>query len=65
MPLALLVVIVTPLAPLVERWLGAGRTVAAGLVLVAGGMALAATLEAGTGGGGCCPPCAPSGWVRR
>ncbi|GAA2826581.1 hypothetical protein GCM10020220_014020 [Nonomuraea rubra] len=50
-PLALLVVIVTPLAPLVERWLGAGRTVAAGLVLVAGGMALAATLEAGDGWG--------------
>ncbi|MFB4271140.1 MFS transporter [Nonomuraea sp. GTA35] len=50
-PLALLVVIVTPVVPLVERWLGAGRTVAAGLVLVAAGMALAATLEAGDGWG--------------
>lgn len=50
-PLALLVVLVTPLAPWVERRLGAGRTVAAGLVLVAGGMALAATLEAGDGWG--------------
>ncbi|GAA2209760.1 DHA2 family efflux MFS transporter permease subunit [Nonomuraea monospora] len=50
-PLALLVVIVTPVVPLVERWLGAGRTVAAGLALVAGGMALAATLEAGDGWG--------------
>lgn len=64
-PLALLVVIVTPVVPLVERRIGAGRTVAAGLVLVAGGMALAGTLEAGTGGGGCCLPCAPSGWGRR
>ncbi|NJP93735.1 MFS transporter [Nonomuraea sp. FMUSA5-5] len=50
-PLALLVVVVTPVVPLVGRWLGAGRTVAAGLVLVAGGMALAATLEAGDGWG--------------
>ncbi|UBU12752.1 MFS transporter [Nonomuraea gerenzanensis] len=50
-PLALLVVVVTPVVPVVERWLGAGRTVAAGLVLVAGGMALAATLEAGDGWG--------------
>ncbi|MEU8400836.1 MFS transporter [Nonomuraea sp. NPDC048892] len=50
-PLALLVVLVTPLAPAVERRLGAGRTVAAGLVLVAGGMALAAMLEAGDGWG--------------
>ncbi|TYB58948.1 MFS transporter [Nonomuraea sp. PA05] len=50
-PLALLVVLVTPVVPLLERWLGAGRTVAAGLVLVAGGMALAATLEAGDGWG--------------
>ncbi|GAA4978452.1 EmrB/QacA subfamily drug resistance transporter [Nonomuraea thailandensis] len=50
-PLALLVVIVTPVVPLVERRIGAGRTVAAGLVLVAGGMALAGTLEAGDGWG--------------
>jgi EmrB/QacA subfamily drug resistance transporter len=50
-PLALLVVLVTPVAPWVERRLGAGRTVAAGLVLVAAGMALAATLEAGDGWG--------------
>lgn len=48
-PLALLVVVVTPLVPLVERRLGAGRTVAAGLVLVACGMASAALLEAGDG----------------
>ncbi|MGW0806536.1 MFS transporter [Nonomuraea sp. NPDC002799] len=50
-PLALLVVLVTPLAPVVERRLGAGRTVAAGLVLVAGGMAVAATLGPGDGWG--------------
>ncbi|MEV4170580.1 MFS transporter [Nonomuraea sp. NPDC049709] len=50
-PLALLVVLVTPLAPAVERRLGAGRTVAAGLVLVALGMALAATLQTGDGWG--------------
>ncbi|MCK2213520.1 MFS transporter [Actinomadura sp. ATCC 31491] len=50
-PLALLVVLVTPLAPLLERRIGAGRTVAAGLVLVAAGMAVAATLEAGDGWG--------------
>ncbi|SEH01663.1 drug resistance transporter, EmrB/QacA subfamily [Nonomuraea solani] len=48
-PLALLVVLVTPLVPAVERRLGAGRTVAAGLVLVAFGMVLAATLEMGDG----------------
>ncbi|WP_052423032.1 MFS transporter [Nonomuraea candida] len=48
-PLALLVVLVTPVAPGVARRLGAGRTVAAGLVLVAAGMALAATLRAGDG----------------
>ncbi|MFI6995378.1 MFS transporter [Nonomuraea wenchangensis] len=50
-PLALLVVLVTPLAPLLERRVGAGRTVAAGLTLVAGGMAVAATLDAGDGWG--------------
>ncbi|MEV0631578.1 MFS transporter [Nonomuraea wenchangensis] len=50
-PLALLVVLVTPLAPLLERRVGAGRTVAAGLTLVAGGMAVAATLEVGDGWG--------------
>ncbi|MED7929413.1 MFS transporter [Nonomuraea sp. LP-02] len=50
-PLALLVVLVTPLAPLLERRVGAGRTLAAGLTLVAGGMAVAATLEAGDGWG--------------
>ncbi|MFG1618046.1 MFS transporter [Nonomuraea wenchangensis] len=50
-PLALLVVLVTPLAPFLERRVGAGRTVAAGLTLVAGGMAVAATLEAGDGWG--------------
>ncbi|TMR10694.1 DHA2 family efflux MFS transporter permease subunit [Nonomuraea turkmeniaca] len=48
-PLALLVVLVTPMVPAVERRLGAGRTVALGLTLVAGGMAVAATLEAGDG----------------
>ncbi|MBT2235320.1 MFS transporter [Nonomuraea sp. NEAU-A123] len=48
-PLALLVVVVTPLVPMVERWLGSGRTVACGLVLVAGGMVVAAFLEAGDG----------------
>ncbi|MGP3959250.1 MFS transporter [Nonomuraea sp. 3N208] len=48
-PLALLVVLVTPVAPAVERRLGAGRTVALGLTLVAGGMAVAATLEVGDG----------------
>ncbi|GAA3571428.1 MFS transporter [Nonomuraea rosea] len=48
-PLALLVVLVTPLAPMVARRLGAGHTVAAGLTLVAGGMVVAAFLEAGDG----------------
>ncbi|MFI7148282.1 MFS transporter [Nonomuraea sp. NPDC050022] len=50
-PLALLVVVVTPLVPVVERRLGSGRTVACGLVLVAGGMVGAAFLEAGDGWG--------------
>jgi EmrB/QacA subfamily drug resistance transporter len=50
-PLALLVVLVTPLVPVVERRLGAGHTVAAGLTLVAGGMAVVAFLEAGDGWG--------------
>jgi predicted MFS family arabinose efflux permease len=50
-PLALLVVVVTPLVPLVERRLGSGRTVACGLVLVAAGMVGAAFLEAGDGWG--------------
>jgi len=48
-PLAVLVVLVTPLAPVLERRFGAGRTVAAGLVLVAAGMVVAASLEAGEG----------------
>jgi len=48
-PLAVLVVLVTPLAPVLERRFGAGRTVAAGLVLVAAGMVVAASLEAGDG----------------
>ncbi|MEU8150190.1 MFS transporter [Nonomuraea sp. NPDC048901] len=50
-PLALLVVVVTPLVPVVERRLGSGRTVACGLVLVAAGMVGAAFLEAGDGWG--------------
>ncbi|WP_084964481.1 MFS transporter [Thermoactinospora rubra] len=48
-PLALLVVLVTPLAPPVERRLGPGRTVALGLVLVAAGMAGVAFLGPGDG----------------
>ncbi|NUT44505.1 MAG: MFS transporter [Thermoactinospora sp.] len=48
-PLALLVVLVTPLAPTVERRLGPGRTVALGLVMVAAGMALVAFLRPGDG----------------
>ncbi|MEV6158694.1 MFS transporter [Nonomuraea sp. NPDC052129] len=50
-PLALLVVVVTPLVPVVERRLGSGRTVACGLVLVAAGMVGTAFLEAGDGWG--------------
>ncbi|MGW5685022.1 MFS transporter [Nonomuraea sp. NPDC003754] len=50
-PLAVLVVAVTPLVPLVERRLGAGRTVAAGLALVAAGMAGVAFLGPGDGWG--------------
>ncbi|MEV4890370.1 MFS transporter [Nonomuraea sp. NPDC055795] len=48
-PLALLVVAVAPLVPWVERWAGAGRTVAAGLLLVAAGMVVAAFLRPGDG----------------
>ncbi|MFI6482423.1 MFS transporter [Nonomuraea sp. NPDC050663] len=48
-PLALLVVLVTPLAPMVERRLGPGHTVALGLVMVAAGMALVAFLRPGDG----------------
>ncbi|GGL54752.1 DHA2 family efflux MFS transporter permease subunit [Planomonospora parontospora] len=48
-PLALLVAVVTPLVPLAERRLGAARTVALGLVLVAGGMVAVAFLRAGDG----------------
>ncbi|GGS72351.1 MFS transporter [Planobispora rosea] len=48
-PLALLVVVVTPLVPAVESRLGAGRTVALGLVLVAAGMAAVAFLRPGDG----------------
>ncbi|NRQ40909.1 MFS transporter, partial [Nonomuraea sp. NN258] len=48
-PLALLVVVVTPLVPMLERRLGAGHTVALGLTLVAAGMAVAAFLEPGDG----------------
>ncbi|MFD9945972.1 MFS transporter [Nonomuraea sp. NPDC059023] len=54
-PLALLVVAVAPLVPWVERWAGAGRTVAAGLVLVAGGMVVAAFLRPGDGWGDLLP----------
>ncbi|GAA2654149.1 MFS transporter [Nonomuraea recticatena] len=50
-PLALLVVAVTPLVPFVERRLGAARTVAAGLVMVAAGMAAVAFLRPGDGWG--------------
>ncbi|MFI6796010.1 MFS transporter [Streptosporangium canum] len=48
-PLALLVVAVTPLVPYIERRLGAGRTVALGLLLVAGGMAAVGFLRSGDG----------------
>lgn len=48
-PLALLVVAVTPLVPYIERRLGAGRTVALGLLLVAGGMAAVGFLRPGDG----------------
>jgi Na+/melibiose symporter-like transporter len=48
-PLALLVAAVTPLVPFAERRLGAARTVALGLVLVAGGMVAVAFLRAGDG----------------
>ncbi|GAA4093250.1 MFS transporter [Nonomuraea soli] len=48
-PLALLVVLVTPLAPVVERRLGPGHTVALGLVMVAAGMAMVAFLRPGDG----------------
>ncbi|WP_246267334.1 MFS transporter [Nonomuraea typhae] len=48
-PLAVLVVAVTPAVPYLERRYGAGRTVAAGLVLVAGGMVVAALLRPGDG----------------
>ncbi|MFI6295836.1 MFS transporter [Nonomuraea sp. NPDC050790] len=48
-PLALLVVACAPVVPWVERWAGAGRTVAAGLVLVAAGMVVAAFLRPGDG----------------
>ncbi|WP_431897442.1 MFS transporter [Nonomuraea sp. bgisy101] len=50
-PLAVLVVAVTPLVPLVERRMGAGRTAAAGLVLVAAGMGSVAFLGPGDGWG--------------
>ncbi|GAA3130858.1 MFS transporter [Planomonospora alba] len=48
-PLALLVAVVTPLVPLAERRIGAARTVALGLVLVAGGMVAVAFLRPGDG----------------
>ncbi|GAA0843799.1 MFS transporter [Streptosporangium amethystogenes subsp. fukuiense] len=48
-PLALLVVVVTPLVPFAERRIGAARTVALGLVLVAAGMAAVAFLRPGDG----------------
>ncbi|MGV9773276.1 MFS transporter [Streptosporangium sp. NPDC003464] len=48
-PLALLVVVVTPLVPAVERRIGAGRTVALGLLLVAAGMAAVGFLRPGDG----------------
>ncbi|GAA2872789.1 MFS transporter [Streptosporangium fragile] len=48
-PLALLVVVVTPLVPFAERRLGAARTVALGLVMVAAGMAAVAFLRPGDG----------------
>ncbi|MFI9558564.1 MFS transporter [Nonomuraea endophytica] len=54
-PLALLVVAAAPLVPWVERWAGAGRTVAAGLVLVAAGMVVAAFLGPGDGWGDLLP----------
>ncbi|WP_344940042.1 DHA2 family efflux MFS transporter permease subunit [Sphaerisporangium flaviroseum] len=48
-PLAVLVVLVTPLAPWLSSRFGAGRTVAAGLVLVAAGMVAVAFLRPGDG----------------
>ncbi|GIH91737.1 MFS transporter [Planobispora siamensis] len=54
-PLALLVVVVTPLVPALERRLGAARTVALGLVLVAAGMVAVAFLRPGDGWAGLLP----------
>ncbi|MFI6395331.1 MFS transporter [Nonomuraea sp. NPDC050540] len=54
-PLALLVVAAAPLVPWVERQAGAGRTVAAGLLLVAAGMVVAAFLRPGDGWGDLLP----------
>ncbi|MEU4834795.1 MFS transporter [Streptosporangium sp. NPDC023615] len=54
-PLALLVVVVTPLAPVAERRFGAARTVALGLVLVAAGMLAVAFLRPGDGWAGLLP----------
>ncbi|MFI6325656.1 DHA2 family efflux MFS transporter permease subunit [Nonomuraea sp. NPDC050556] len=48
-PLALLVVVVTPLVPKLEVRLGPGHTVALGLALVAAGMAAVAFLRSGDG----------------
>ncbi|WP_214326411.1 MFS transporter [Nonomuraea sediminis] len=48
-PLAMLVVLVTPVVPVLERAIGAGRTVGIGLVLVAAGMLAAAFLGPGDG----------------
>lgn len=48
-PLAVLVVVVTPLVPKLEVRLGAGHTVALGLALVAAGMVAVAFLRSGDG----------------
>ncbi|MFF5207938.1 MFS transporter [Streptosporangium sp. NPDC000396] len=48
-PLALLVVVVTPLVPFVERRFGAARAVGLGLFLVAAGMAAVGFLRPGDG----------------
>ncbi|RJL30941.1 DHA2 family efflux MFS transporter permease subunit [Bailinhaonella thermotolerans] len=49
LPLAAMVVLVTPFAPKVSERYGAARTVAAGLALVAGGMVAVAFLRPGDG----------------
>jgi EmrB/QacA subfamily drug resistance transporter len=47
-PMALVMAVTATLAPRVEGWLGAGRTVALGLLVMAGSLAVIATFGAGT-----------------